>query len=395
MITRRTTSHRSKGAARALVVAVSASLALGLTGAPATSAAAPLVDLRPASGSLGGPLATADAATTLADVSAAAKRKKRRGFGKLRLGVSTGFDINYHTPSELKVDFNRAKSLGVKQVRVDIGWALVQPERNIIDWSRSDAVLAAAKRKKLKVLAVIGLTPEWAKLADGSPNPSLFGDFVDAAARRYKSKVANWELWNEPNQRHRWDSTPNPAQYARVVEAGSVAVRRRDPRAKILMGALAPAVDDPSGAEMSPETFLKGVYAAGIDRSAYDAVSIHPFSYPALPSGDESWNTFHRVPQIYRIVKNNGDRGKPLWFTEYGARTGNTSNSVTFKRHRKLMVEAYRETKKLPYVQALFFYSLRDASPNRGEPEDNFGLLKHSGKPKMAYRALKRELGKN
>ena len=361
---------------RALIGGLFASLLVGLPGTAPSSAA---------------PVAAPTAAAQELKPTPAARSR----FGKLRLGVSPGFSIQDTTDAQLRSDLTRSKKLGVKQIRIDISWEQIQPERDVISWEKTDRVLAAAKNRKLKVLAVVGFAPEWSRAADGQVVPARFRNFVDAVAKRYRYKVANWEIWNEPNQIHRWNANPNPATYARVVEAASSRIRRHDPKAKILMGGLAPGTDERDGSELSPISFLKGVYRAGIDRSSYDAVSIHPFSFPAFPSGDEEWNTFNRLPDIYAVVRNNGDGGKPMWLTEYGARTGTTSRSVSYKRHAKLVVDAYRETKKLPFVQALYFFSIRDFSNDRRESEANFGLLKFDGTPKPAYKKLRRELRRN
>ncbi len=385
---------------RVLVGSLLAGLVLGVTTVPSPAASAVVEVARPVFTPLAGHVQSAGVAersTTVsgASVSERKKKGKKRRFGPLRLGISTGFSIMYASDTRLAKDLARAENFGADQLRLDISWALIEPEPGVYDWSLTDRLLSSTKAKGINVLGVIGFAPEWSHNTDRSVKPAVFAEFVDLAAKRYANKVAAWEIWNEPNQTRSWLAKPNPAAYARMFEAASAPIRKHDPKAKILMGSLAPAVDDPDGIEISPITFLKGVYRAKIDRSSYDVVSVHPFSYPALPSGDEDWNTFNRLPDIYRVVKRNGDGNKPFWLTEYGARTGSSSRSVSLKRHTRLMIDAYRETKKLPFVQALFFYSLRDASSNLKEPEDNFGLLKFNGRPKPAYKVLRRELIRN
>lgn len=377
-----------------------AGLALSVTSVPSSPASASLVGARPTSSPLAGAVKTTSgadggSATSAVSTSERKKGKKKRRFGRLRLGISTGFSIMYSSDTRLDKDLARSQNFGADQLRLDISWAIIEPEEGVYDWSLTDRLLGRTKAKGINVLGVIGFAPDWSHNPDQSVKPELFAEFVDLAAKRYGNKVAAWEIWNEPNQDRSWKAKPDPRAYARMFEQASAKIRKHDPKAKILMGSLAPAVDDPDGIEISPITFLKGVYNANIDRSSYDVISVHPFSYPALPSGNEDWNTFNRLPDIYRVVKRNGDGKKPFWLTEYGARTGASSRSVSYKRQTRLMVDAYRETKKLPFVQALFFYSLRDASPNVNEPEDNFGLLKFNGRPKPAYKVLRRELIRN
>ncbi len=379
-----TTSSHGRRATRALATLITAALVLGLSASPSSSANAFVRgDARP----------TPKAATR--DLEPSSQPVARmKGVKKFRVGVSAGFSILDATDAQLARDLRRTKALGAKQLRLDISWEQIEPEPGVFNWEKTDRVFTAAKDAGINVLAVIGFAPVWGEKEDGSVRVDKFTEFVELAAKRYRYKVAAWELWNEPNQARSWIANPVPADYARLVNSVGPVIRKYEPKARIMMGSLAPAVDDPDGEEISPITFLKRLYKAGINRSAYDSFSVHPFSYPAFPSGDEEWNTFNRLPDIYKVLKKNGDGAKPMWLTEYGARTGTTSRSVSLKRHKKLMVDAYRESRKLPYVERLFFYSLRDFSSDVRDPEANFGLLKYNGKPKPAYKAVRRVLKK-
>lgn len=378
-----TTSPRGGRASRALSTFTLATLVLGVLSAAPVAAAPVHSDLRPTR-ALGSTTEQSDAPVA-----------RMKGVKPLRVGISTGHSILDVTGPRLTKDLKRAKALGARQLRLDINWSQTEPEPGVYNWERTDRLFTATKAAGLNVLAVIGFAPEWGRRTNGSVRIADFADFVDVAAKRYRYKVAAWEIWNEPNQSRSWIANPVPAQYARLVEAVGPAIRKYNPKDRILMGSLAPAVDAEDGSELSPETFLKRLYRAKIDRSTYNAFSIHPFSYPAFPSGNEEWNTFHRLPAIYKILKANGDGAKPMWLTEYGARTGTTSRSVSLKRQKKLLLDAYRETKKLPFVERLFFYSLRDYSADRRDSEANFGLLKYNGKAKPAYKALRRVLRKD
>lgn len=386
-------SSREPRVSRALIAVVLAAVllaavALGLSGSR-TSASAWLEGVLPA-----GTQAFTVADDGVAAVAPAPARQRGKRY-QLKIGISPGFSILDVTGARLDTDLDRAKALGAKQLRLDISWDQIEPQPGVFLWEKTDALFEATRAKNIGILAVIGFAPKWGEYASGAVQPDKFATFVNLAAKRYGSQVAAWEIWNEPNQTRSWIAKPNPKAYARMVNKAAPKIRRHDPEAKILMGSLAPAVDAPDGSEISPITFLTGIYRGGIKHSLYDSFSIHPFSYPAFPSGDESWNTFNRLPDIRRVMELFGDRSKSMWLTEYGARTGSTSRSVSLKRQKKLLLDAYRETKRLPYVEMLFFYSLRDYSADRRDSEANFGLLKYGGTPKPAYQALRRELRRN
>lgn len=312
--------------------------------------------------------------------------------GRVEVGISPGFVVADLPPEQLRADLEAVHRLGARWVRVDLSWERIAPTPSSRDWSDADRLLDAADAAGLRVLAVVGYRPAWGTRDDGSADPAGFAGFVGEAARRYRSQVDAWELWNEPNLQRFWTASPDPAAYARLVDAAAREVREHDPASSVVLGGLSPAVDAEDGSQMSPITFLRGVYDAGLDRSLFDAVSVHPYSYPALPSGDQDWNTFNRLPDIHDVMVQAGDGAKPLWLTEYGAPTGASDRAVSSRRQARMMVGAYRQAVRLPYVGALFLYSLRDTSTDTTDPEAGFGLLGHSGRAKPAYTALRREL---
>lgn len=319
-------------------------------------------------------------------------RAERRPVHQVPVGISPGGIILDLPLQRLRADLRAARDVGVSRIRVDLSWARTEPRRGRYNWSATDRVIRESRAAGLAVMLVAGYRPAWAVRAGGVTDAGAYGRFMAVAARRYAPTVFAWEIWNEPNRIVGWQTRPDPAAYARVVRTGATAVRRHDPSARIVIGALAPGVDNAGPDEISPITFLRRVYAAGINRSLFDAVSVHPYSYPALPSGQQDWNTFHRIPDLHRVMAAHGDGRKRLWLTEYGAPTGSSSRAVAPERQAQMVVDAYRESRQRPKVASLWIYALRDTSRNTTDPEAGFGLLVNDGRRKPAYAALRREL---
>ncbi|GAA4669892.1 hypothetical protein [Nocardioides nanhaiensis] len=314
--------------------------------------------------------------------------------GATDIGFSPGFDILYQPEAELHRDLAAMRALGMRRLRVDLSWAFVERQRGRYDWSANDRVFGAARAAGLQVLAVVGYAPSWATSSAGTPDAAGFADFVSAAARRYGPTVAAWEIWNEPNLERFWDA-PDPEGYARLVAAAAPRLAALDPAAAVVVGSLAPAVDARDGSQISPETFLRRFYAAlprPLPRGLFDAVSVHPYSYPALPAGDEEWNTFARLPEIREVMVQAGDSRSRVWLTEYGAPTGTSDRAVSTGLQSRMLVEAVREARRLPFVSALYLYSYRDAGSSPGDPEANFGVVRADGGAKPALAALRRAL---
>lgn len=370
-----------------LLTAVPAAAVLADTG----PAPVPVVRSVKAPGTGGALGATAPDSSAPGDPSAPGRI--RRG----QVGFSPGFGILDGRPAVQRRQLARMRALGVRRIRLDVGWARVQQSPTNFDWSDTDRVVKAARAARLKVLGVISYEPSWARTADASGgasavDPADFAAFAARAAARYRGLVADWELWNEPNLDWSWGADPDPAAYARLVEAAAPAIRDAAPRARVVVGALAPAVDAEDGSQVAPETFLSGFYAAISSPDLFDAVSVHPYSYPAMPDGDEDWNTFHKLPELHDIMAGAGDASTPIWLTEYGAPTGTSDRAVTARQQADMVVTALREAGRLDFVGPVFLYSFRDARRDLVDPEANFGVTRYGGRPKAAYWALRRVL---
>ncbi len=309
---------------------------------------------------------------------------------KTPLGISPGFMTLDLGRKQLARDLDRMVGIGVTRIRVDLAWSTLQPRKDRYSWETSDRVLRAAGKRGIEVLGIVGYEPGWAVrfAADGTrlpPDPQLYERFVRTLVKRYADDVAAWELWNEPNLRRFWPSGPDPTAYAALASAGSSAIRAEDPRAPIVVGAMAPG--DTVGSTVSPMDFLRGVYAA-LPRKAFDAVSVHPYCFPGFPDQEQPWNTFHRMDELRRIMVDNGDDRTRLWITEFGAPTGTSAVAVSEKKQARTVRIGIKEAGRRPYVGPMYLYSQRDAGTDKADSEQNFGLLEHGGTAKKAWKVL-------
>lgn len=306
------------------------------------------------------------------------------------LGFSPGFSMMNAPLDDLRRDLDAMRALGVTRLRIDLSWATLQPAPDRFDWSSADRVLSEARGRDIEILAVIGYEPDWARRVDpdGVPlpvDPDGFATFVGALTERYAAAVSAWEIWNEPNTSRFWSTGPDPVAYAAVVEAVVPGIRAADPSAPIVIGALAPADDTVD--DLSPATFVNGIYD-NVDVDLFDAISIHPYSYPAQATGRQRWNTFYRMNQVHQIMTHRGDVDTLIWLTEYGAPTGTSSAAVTEQQQADMLATGIQEARRRCYTGPLYLYSLRDAGVDPTDPEDNFGVLREDHTPKASYFVL-------
>lgn len=225
---------------------------------------------------------------------------------------------------------------GVAQARVDLPWQRVEPRRGTLDFSQVDAIVGALARHGITMHPIVDYSTTWGsriaydQLALPRDIPA-FARFAAAAVRRYGSNgtywrapgapparpMTRWEVWNEPNLRAFSHDGPDPAYYARVLEAAAKAIRAADPRAQVVSGGLAVvARDDPAG--LTPSTFLSRVMVARPElRHLVDAVALH--TYQQTTAGVRA-----SLQQVRATLRRLGMGGRPIELNEWGSSTEDT-----------------------------------------------------------------------
>ncbi|TCJ97234.1 hypothetical protein DFR71_3275 [Nocardia alba] len=304
------------------------------------------------------------------------------------LGIAGGHPWLSMSASELDRQMAGVVDAGATWIRMDLDWSLIEHDRGRKDWSMTDRVVRSARSHGLHVLAILTYSPPWARQNPGAgnkaaPNPALFGQFVADAVDRYRDQIRHWEVWNEPNVTSFFAPLPHVGLYAQLLHQAATAVRTRQPGGQVLVGGLAPAADN--GRDIAPTTFIERLYALG-SAPDFDAVAVHPYSYPELPAAPSRDNAFHNLTRIRAIMDARGDTSKRLWPTEFGAPTGTGARAVDEQTQAEILGGGLDLIAQMPLVGPVFVYSLIDAGDDRQDLEDNFGMLRrdYSAKPALA-----------
>jgi polysaccharide biosynthesis protein PslG len=293
--------------------------------------------------------------------------------------------------ADLSRELNVAASGGLRSIRVDVDWAAVEPTKGQRDWTNTDRVINAITSRGMTPLGVITFAPKWASGSSNShtapTDPAVFAAFARDAAARYLGRIPAWEVWNEPNIVAFYTPKPNVASYAKLLTASYAAIKSVSAGLTVISGGLSPAADN--GTDIAPETFLKGLYAAGANKS-FDAVGMHPYTFPALPNDPSTalWSSFQRMSSMRDIMVAGGDSGKGIWLTEFGAPTGTGSRAVSESVQAQTVQIVLQAAKDTPWIGPAFVYSMRDVGNNKGDIEQNFGVLRYDFSPKPAAAIL-------
>lgn len=278
-------------------------------------------------------LAAALVAALVVPAAASARRSVPQSFMGVSLdGTLLADEARLH--SEMR---GMARS-GVESVRAVFAWNRAQPapsfdqippsERSSYvnvrgvptSFERTDAVVRRAALLNHSVLPIVIRSPGWAALRqeDGSSSPpessARFADYLRALVARYgptgsywtahpevpRSPLRHWQIWNEPNLRKQWTVQPYVRRYVAMLRASRAAIRSVDPGGKLVLGGVA----NRSWKE------LERLHRAG-GRPLYDIAAVH--IYTEQPTG-----VIRVLRRVRRAMARMGDRGKPLWLTEFG-----------------------------------------------------------------------------
>jgi hypothetical protein len=308
-------------------------------------------------------------------------------------GIAAGSALVGGSLTQIRSDLDGIAATGVRWLRVDFDWSFVQRDSpDMWDWSRVDRVVREALARGLSVVGLLAYTPGWARppgTSDKHPpvDPDRFATFAGAAVRRYAGAgVHSWEIWNEPNISAFWEPRPDPEGYAALVVKAADAIRSAAAGSTVLAGGLAPGNDLADGSQLRDTTFLGRVYAAGAG-NAFDAVAVHPYSFPALPEAATDGFGVNGVRAMHVLMKAQGDGGKEIWATEMGAPTGGPG-SVAPEAQARTVTEAFAAWVRLRWAGPMLWFSYRDEGPDPNSTAQTFGLVDYEGTPKPALAAF-------
>ena len=275
------------------------------------------------------------------------------------------------------------RALGIDNVRLLVHWARVSPrpgDRRApagfdladpaapgYDWGALDRAIALVRGAGMTAtLSITGPGPLWATASPAAGNPrlrplpTLYGRFARAVALRYGAAVDRYVLWNEPNLplwlqpqftcRGRVCTPYAPHLYRRLVRAAAPAIHAVDCDARVLIGALAPAGQNPRirNATMRPLTFLRALgcvnrrarrdrsgLCRGFQPAGAEGIAYHPHGVrraPDVPSrqpDDAGLADLRRLEGLIDAIQRTGGlrntlgrtRRFDLFFTEYGYQT--------------------------------------------------------------------------
>lgn len=287
-------------------------------------------------------------------------------------------------PGTLDERLTKLERLGVQLVRVNLRWNAIapsQPDRAIdhVDsayrWHEADVLLQGLRAHGIRPVVTLVGTPRWAN-GGRTPNwapesASSFANFAYAAATRYRF-VADWIVWNEPNQD--WQLRPtSPRTYVRtLLNPAYAAIKSVDHGDRVAGGATAPRGD------VSYVEWIRGMDRYGAHMDAY---AHHP--HPLRPRVEHPLAALGTL--LNEVARAWGP--KRVWLTEFGYQTNPPDHwlGVSQSRQARFIGEAALKAYRAPRVDMLIHFLVRDET-DVGRWQS--GLFDSAGSAKQAAAAF-------
>jgi hypothetical protein len=324
--------------------------------------------------------------------------------------------------------YRLARDMRASRIRMNVLWGYAvtasqrhlkrKPRAVVYDFGIFDRAIRDARRRGMKVqLTLSGPAPAWAtpknKLSKGHWKPSVrkFKQFVKAFAKRYRRSVDRFSIWNEPNW-YKWlgPLRQAPQRYRKLYKAAYKVIRRKAPRAKILLGELSP--NKQRGIAIAPLKFLRRMTCLNDDyrkkrrlsrrrcrsKLRADGVAHHPYDFDKPPwkniRGRDNV-TIATLPRLTRaldkmkrrrVLVRRGGGTMPVHLTEYGYhRSGH--RRVPERRRARWERRAFEIAYKNRRVKTmLHYYFVR-------QPDSDFfdlSIVNADGSKTRTYNKLRR-----
>lgn len=329
-------------------------------------------------------------------------------------GVNTFLEQEVE-PEKVDRTLAMAAQAGFRWIRQEFPWEDIEISAkgdfrdhkwDVDAWAKYDAIVEAAERHGLEIIARLDNPPAWSRARGDEPGWEVappddyrdFGDFVHAVVSRYRGRVRYYQIWNEPNIFPEWGAQDaDPAAYVELLRIAYTRAKEADPDCVILSAGLAQTLEM-GPRNLSDLVYLERMYEAGA-AEWFDVLGAQVYG---LWTGPQDRRTspdrtnFARAELLREIMVRHGDAHKPIWATEVGWNATPPElgqfpyGRTTVDQQAEYAVAAYhRAEREWPWMGVMNYWFLRRPSDaERGQPWYYFRLLEPDFTPLPVYHAL-------
>ena len=292
--------------------------------------------------------------------------------------LPNGFGVNIHFRGQPR-DLDMIAQAGFKLIRMDLTWAMIERDKGIYEFESLgyDSLTEGCSDRGIRILYILdygNTLYEKGRSVRTQTGREAFAHFAEAAAERYAGRGILWEIWNEPNIEHFWDSQPSAEDYCKLVEMTAPRIKKADPDGLVVAGATS----------QIPLEWLEDCFQRGLLK-LIDVLSVHP--YRSQPP--ETVVTDYA--ELRRLVGRYAPQGKqvPIISGEWGYSNLNWDQTRLTEQEQAAYLARMFLTNLYQDIDISIWYDWKDDGTDPNEREHQFGTVRHDCNPKAAYLAAK------
>ncbi|MHC4629331.1 MAG: cellulase family glycosylhydrolase, partial [Planctomycetota bacterium] len=292
--------------------------------------------------------------------------------------LPNGFGVNIHFRGQPR-DLDMIAQAGFKLIRMDLTWAMIERGKGIYEFESIgyDSLTEGCSERGIRILYILDYGNTLYEKGRSIRTPTgreAFANFAEAAAERYAGRGILWEIWNEPNIKHFWDSQPSAEDYCKLVEMTAPRIKKADPDGLIVAGATS----------QIPFDWLEDCFQRGL-LEWVDVLSVHPYrsQHPETVVADYT--------ELRRLVGRYVPQGKqvPIISGEWGYSNLNWDQTRLTEQEQAAYLARMFLTNLYQGIDISIWYDWKNDGTDPNEREHQFGTVRHDCNPKAAYLAAK------
>lgn len=273
-----------------------------------------------------------------------------------------------------------AYSAGARTNRWEFRMDKLEAVHGTFDFSSTDAVVQNDTAHGLDTEGILIGTPGWSvqpgeTAGNGLPKgleraitdpANVWADFVRQTVRRYAGQVAYWEIWNEPDLKFFW--TSSPADYYNLLKVSYTVIKSVDPTAKVVLAGM--VVPDLGFLSSVLDTAASDPHGRGLHGS-FDIAAWHAYG-PAK-------SLYTNLLALQSVLTRHGYGSAPIWVTEAGFPASNPNGE---DRQAAYVLQSIAYAFSAGAARVLVYRASDDTTPK------TWGMISADGIPRAGYTAF-------
>lgn len=293
------------------------------------------------------------------------------------------------------------REMGAPTIVEFFPWAYLQPDRDRYEWAAADRIVRHAQDQGIRVIARMGLVPQWARPNTNGRQTTLnelppdsydeFAAFVTQFAQRYTGVIDHLIIWNEPNLSFEWGFRPvSTEEYVNMLRTVYTSVKAVVPQAHILGAPLAPTLEPRGSASgLDDLVYLEDMYRAGL-ADVSDGIAMHTYGFVAQPDESPAPDRLnYRRAELLRAIMLRYDDESRAYVTETGWNDNpRWAKAVSPSQRIAYTIEGLSlSDERWDWAETICLWVMRFPAPTSSYPDD-FTLVTPEFERKPIYYAL-------